>query len=45
MRLDGAHDIRMDVNVYEGCRDDVRRLCGNVRHGGGRAQACLVGSG
>ncbi len=43
VQLDGVYDIRMDAIVYDRCGEDERRLCGNVRHGGARVHACLVG--
>lgn len=38
-----ANDFRADPMLYEACKDDAENLCKDVKHGGGRVQACLVG--
>jgi hypothetical protein len=40
-----ARDYRADPQLAEQCRGDAERLCGGVKDGGGRKQACLVREG
>lgn len=42
-RQQAANDFRADPMLYEACKDDAENLCKDVKHGGGRVQACLVG--
>lgn len=42
MSVQAAVDIRADPMLYEACKDDSESLCKDVKHGGGRIQACLV---
>lgn len=37
-----AVDIRADPMLFEACKDDTLKICKDVKHGGGRVQACLV---
>ncbi|MEW5299471.1 MAG: hypothetical protein WDW36_002486 [Sanguina aurantia] len=39
--LDAAVDIRADPMLFEACKDDTEKICKDVKHGGGRVQACL----
>lgn len=45
MALQAAEDIRADPLLYEACKEDTENLCKDVKPGGGRVQACLVGGG
>jgi len=38
-----AADLRADPALEEACHEDADRLCKDVKDGGGRKQACLVG--
>lgn len=41
-RLDTATDFRADPFFYSACHQNASALCGDVKPGGGRVQACLV---
>ena len=42
--LQGAEDYRADAQLHKYCLADAKKLCSDVTPGGGRVQACLVGT-
>lgn len=43
MQRAAARDYRADPAMQDYCKADAEKLCSDVKEGGGRKQACLVG--